>query len=67
MKLLEGVKPNATISPDGRYRYVLTRDWFPKRRMGHVLWIMLNPSTASALIDDPTIRRWMDEHGVGAE
>lgn len=57
MKLLEGVKADATLSPCGRYRYLLTRDWFPKRGRGHVLWIMLNPSTATEDVDDPTIRR----------
>lgn len=50
------VYADASLSPCGTYRYVLTRDWFPKTR-GHVLWIMLNPSKADALVDDPTIRR----------
>lgn len=57
MDLLDGVKANATMSLDGRYRYVLTRDWFPKSGEGAVLWIMLNPSTADATQDDPTLRR----------
>lgn len=56
MKLLDGVKADAVLSPDGVYRYALTRDWFPKAR-GHVLWIMLNPSTADADQDDATIRK----------
>lgn len=54
--LLEGVKSDAVLSPDEVYRYALTRDWFPKSA-GHVLWIMLNPSTADAAEDDPTVRR----------
>lgn len=44
----------AYISPDGLYRYTLSRWWGD----GAVLrFIMLNPSTADADIDDPTIRR----------
>ncbi len=36
------------------YRYNLTRDWAGGRQ---VAFVMLNPSTADALVDDPTIRR----------
>lgn len=47
----------ATISSCGRYRYVLTRRW----STGPLLcFMMLNPSTADASNDDPTIRRCMD-------
>ena len=46
---------DAVISRCGTYRYVLTR------RVGGgdrtVAFIMLNPSTADATIDDPTIRK----------
>ena len=45
---------NAVISADGKYRYTLTREWGQYRRM---LFVMLNPSTADAEVDDPTIRR----------
>lgn len=47
----------AVLSPCGLYRYYLYRSWdATKPRMGI---IMLNPSTADAAIDDPTIRRVM--------
>src|ERR1700677_1476546 len=50
------VRKNAMISPCEKYRYRLERFWGP----GHALpFVMLNPSTADANIDDPTIRRCM--------
>lgn len=47
---------SAAISPCGTYRYLLTRYWGPGFRLP---FIMLNPSTADADVDDPTIRRCM--------
>lgn len=47
----------ATFSPDGRYRYDLTRSTRSLTGYGTAVWIMLNPSTADAEHDDPTIRR----------
>lgn len=47
----------AKISDCGRYRYQLTRYW----GNGYFLpFVMLNPSTADASNDDPTIRRCME-------
>jgi hypothetical protein len=48
---------HAVISPDGVYRYRLSRVWDGTKLP--LPWIMLNPSTADAEIDDPTIRRCM--------
>lgn len=47
----------AVISEDGLYRYVLRRVWVENTQSQ--VWIMLNPSTADATNDDPTIRRCM--------
>lgn len=46
---------DAKISPDGKYRYSLVREWDKERPK--VLFIGLNPSTADEKLDDPTIRR----------
>jgi hypothetical protein len=49
------LEQNAVISSCGRYRYLLTRQVGPGPRTA--TFIMLNPSTADAANDDPTIRR----------
>ncbi len=46
---------SAVISECGKYRYSLTRIWDESKPK--VMFIMLNPSTADASNDDPTIRR----------
>jgi len=44
----------AQFSPCRTYRYVLTRTWGGGPP---AVFVMLNPSTADAMADDPTIRR----------
>jgi hypothetical protein len=48
------VTPGAGASFEGPYRYLLWRRW---AEAASVLFVMLNPSTADAHHDDPTIRR----------
>lgn len=50
-----GVYREAWISPDGRYRYHLTRSW--DDLVDPLTFVMLNPSTADAFVDDRTIGR----------
>lgn len=49
----------AIISGCGTYRALLSRDLKPTRGATTCVFIMLNPSTADAETDDPTIRRCM--------
>lgn len=49
-----GFNDYAELSDDGRHRWMLARRW----ASGHLVrFVMLNPSTADATVDDPTIRR----------
>jgi len=60
---LFGAEPESTavLSPDGLYRYTLTRSDLPagwlRMHEPRLLWIMLNPSTADETTDDRTIGR----------
>lgn len=49
------MRRSAEISPCGRYRYELRRTWDKQKHT--LVACMLNPSTADAEKDDPTIRR----------
>lgn len=55
MGLNLGLQSGAIFSPCERYRYHLWRVW--NDELPILVWIMLNPSTADAEKDDPTIRR----------
>ena len=48
------VKLSAAVSSCGKFRYSLGRHWGSEPDL---LFVMLNPSTADARVDDPTIRR----------
>jgi hypothetical protein len=52
--MLFGDQSHAIFSPCGQYRYVLWRKWSDRPK---VMFVGLNPSTANATSDDPTIRR----------
>lgn len=43
--------------PSGTYRYSLGRRWGGEFGENFLPWVMLNPSTADASEDDPTIKR----------
>jgi len=61
------VEKDARLSECGRYRYLLRRVWDHYRP--RALLVMLNPSTADAEIDDPTIRscvRLLNALGFGS-
>ncbi len=62
-----GMEMDAVFDTSGAYRYSLTRTWDAARP--RVAMILLNPSTADAHRDDPTLRRCIGfarEWGFGA-
>jgi hypothetical protein len=54
--LFPEIERAAQLSPCGQYRYTLDRQWDDGR---HVTFLMFNPSTADANVDDHTIRKCM--------
>jgi hypothetical protein len=53
---VKGDAPSVAVYSDcERYRYVLTRVW--DGRGGRALFVMLNPSTATEVQNDPTVER----------
>lgn len=53
---IKGDAPSTAVYSDcERYRYSLTRVWQPSGR--RVLFVMLNPSTATEVQNDPTVER----------
>lgn len=45
----------SVFSPDRKYRYTLVREFVAGR--GTIVFILLNPSTADELLNDPTVSR----------
>lgn len=53
---IKGDAPSVAIYSDcEKYRYALTRTWDVSK--GKVLFVMLNPSTATEIQNDPTVER----------
>lgn len=53
---VKGDAPSVAVySPCEAFRYLLTREWEPAA--GRVLFVMLNPSTATEVQNDPTVER----------
>jgi hypothetical protein len=61
------LKREAKLDSTKKYRYLLRREWDETKP--HVVWIMLNPSTADHEEDDPTIEaciRFTKKWGYGS-
>jgi len=66
-RLKDGVVGTAQFGgPKEEYRYRLTRTWDAKKP--YAMWVLMNPSTATAKKDDPTVakcRRFAEAWGYG--
>lgn len=65
----DGIHRDARFAKSGDRRFLLTRRWAEAEDTPYVLFCMLNPSTANAEKDDPTIRKCMKyarDWGYGA-
>lgn len=52
------MKGFAKFSDDRQYRYLLGRQWNCDEEVtAWLVWVMINPSTATASVNDPTIRQ----------
>lgn len=51
------ISSTATTSACGQFRYRLARHWGELADEPVLLFVMLNPSTADAVVNDPTIKR----------
>jgi len=59
MKTFTSIRGTAVLSARGTYRYILRRyiEHAHGRKRFVILWVMVNPSTADAFNNDPTIRK----------
>lgn len=65
-EIATGMRRDAVLSEDGRYRYLLLRIW--DQALPLLGWCCLNPSTADHLVDDPSLTRMIGfsrEFGYG--
>lgn len=54
----DDMKRDAVLSADGKFRYSLSRSWAAEGApLLPMCFVMHNPSTADAAVDDPTIRK----------
>ncbi len=58
LNLPPDVTSTAQYSDCRQYRYTLRREWEPEQiRRNVIMFLMCNPSTATEVVDDPTVRK----------